>query len=70
MASKRKRRKKYPKGIKRRPWTDDEYKALKAHSRKRTPTAKIAKQLKRTPGALRVQAHLLGIPLGHMQRAA
>lgn len=48
-----------------RPWTKDDFRSLKAHSKARTPVVKISKVLKRTPGALRQKALRLGIPLGH-----
>jgi hypothetical protein len=51
--------------IGRRPFTKDEVKALKAHSKSRTPVAEIAKQMKRTVGSLRQKAIRLGIGLGH-----
>lgn len=43
-------------------------KALKAHSKDRTPVAKIVKQMKRTEGSLRQKAQKLGIGLGHQKR--
>ena len=58
------------KKIRRRPWTTAEYKALRTHSRERTAVATAAKAMKRTPLALRLQAHLLGLPLGHTERRA
>ena len=50
------------------PYSKDDVKALKAHSRARTPVDKVAKQMKRTIPALRAKAHLLGIGLGENQR--
>ena len=47
------------------PWTKEDVKALKAHSKSRTPVAQIAKEMKRTEGALRRKAGILGIGLGH-----
>lgn len=47
------------------PWTKDNVKELKAHSKARTPVAKISKLMKRTEGALRRKAGILGIGLGH-----
>jgi hypothetical protein len=47
-----------------KPWTKDDVRALKAHSKARTPVAKISKELKRTVGALRRRAGILGIGLG------
>ena len=50
-----------------RAWTNDDYRALKAHSKSRTPVVKISKDMKRTVGALRQQALKLGIGLGHQR---
>jgi hypothetical protein len=50
---------------KRVPWTKDDYRALKAHSKAKTPVVKISKQMKRTVAAIRQQAYALGIGLGH-----
>jgi hypothetical protein len=50
---------------KRREWTKEHVRELKAHSRSKTPVAKISKLTKRTPGALRQKALDLGLPLGH-----
>jgi hypothetical protein len=50
---------------KRRAWTKQQVQELRAHSRAKTPVAKISKQTKRTPGALRQKALELGLPLGH-----
>ena len=52
---------------KRARWTKDDHRALKAHSKARTPVVKISKQMKRTIGALRQQANKLGIGLGHQR---
>jgi hypothetical protein len=49
----------------RSPWSKEDVKELKAHSKARTPVAKIAKTMKRTEGALRRKAGILGIGLGH-----
>jgi hypothetical protein len=51
----------------RREWTKAEVKELKAHSKARTPVVKISKQTKRTIGALRQKALILGIGLGHQR---
>jgi len=51
----------------RREWTAADLKALKAHSKQRTPVAKVSKQMKRTIGALRVKASQLGLGLGHQR---
>ena len=49
----------------RRSWTKIDIRDLKAHSKSKTPVAKISRAMKRTAGALRQQALKLGIPLGH-----
>jgi hypothetical protein len=49
----------------RSPWSKEDVKELKTHSKARTPVAKIAKAMKRTEGALRRKAGILGIGLGH-----
>jgi hypothetical protein len=51
--------------VHRSPWSKEDVKEHKAHSRARTPVAKIAKTKKRTEGALRRNAGILGIGLGH-----
>lgn len=51
----------------RREYTKDDLKALKAHSKAKTPIVKISKQMKRTIPALRAKAHQLGIGLGHQR---
>ena len=48
-----------------RPWTKADHRELKAHSKNRTPVAKISRSMKRTVGALRQQALKLGLGLGH-----
>jgi hypothetical protein len=48
-------------------WTKALLAELRRHSKARTPVAKIAKQMKRTEGALRQQARKLGIGLGHQR---
>jgi len=52
---------------KRRAWTNQHVQELKAHSRAKTPVAKISKLTKRTPHALRMKASQLGLPLGHQR---
>jgi hypothetical protein len=47
-----------------KPWTKEDIRTLKAHSKARTPAAKISKEMKRTVGALRRRAGILGIGLG------
>ncbi len=53
--------------VRRREWTKDDLRELKAHSRSKTPVVKISKLTKRTVGALRQKALMLGIPLGHQR---
>jgi hypothetical protein len=55
------------KKIARREWTKADVKELKAHSKARTPVAKISKMSKRTIGALRAKATAIGIGLGHQR---
>lgn len=57
--------KKAKKKIVRKLFTKDDVKTLKAHSKARTPVAKIVKQMKRSEGSLRQKALSLGIGLGH-----
>jgi hypothetical protein len=51
--------------VMRREYTNADVKALRAHSKAKTPVAKIAKLTKRTEGSLRQKAIKLGIRLGH-----
>jgi hypothetical protein len=44
------------KRTKRREWTKDDVRELKTLARQKTPVAKIAKSLKRTPGATQQKA--------------
>lgn len=53
------------KRVVRRDWTRADLKELRQHSRAKTPVKSISRALKRTPGALRQKARVLGIPLGH-----
>ena len=53
------------KKIARREYSDADVKELRAHSKAKTPVAKIAKLTKRTEGSLRQKAIKLGIRLGH-----
>ena len=53
------------KKIVRREYTKADVKELRAHSKARTPIAKVAKLTKRTVGSLRQKALRLGIGLGH-----
>ena len=51
--------------VMRREYTNADVRELRAHSKAKTPVAKIAKLTKRTEGALRQKAIKLGIRLGH-----
>ena len=46
-------------------YTKAEVKELRAHSKAKTPVAKIAKLMRRADAALRQKAMKLGIKLGH-----
>jgi hypothetical protein len=48
-----------------KPWTKEDVRLLKAHSKARTPVTKVSKVMKRTAGALRRRAGILGVGLGH-----
>jgi hypothetical protein len=51
------------KKAKRREWTKDDVRELKTLARQKTPVARIAKSLKRTPGATQQKAFSLGVSL-------
>lgn len=51
----------------RREYTKADVKELRAHSKAKTPVAKIVKLTKRTEGSLRQKARALGISLGHQR---
>ena len=57
--------KKTKKKIVRREYTKADVKELQAHSKTKTPVAKIMELTKRTEGSLRQKALKLGISLGH-----
>jgi hypothetical protein len=46
-------------------WTLQDHRALKAHSKAKTPVTKISKVMKRTIGAIRQKALTLGLSIGH-----
>jgi hypothetical protein len=52
-----------PEKPKRREWTKDDVRELKTLARQKTPVAKIAKSLKRTPGATQQKVFSLGVSL-------
>jgi hypothetical protein len=49
----------------RNPWTKEDLRQLKAHSKKKTPAAEVAKAMKRTEAAVRQKANTIGVGLGH-----
>src|SRR5260221_12987937 len=51
-----------------REWTKEDLRELKNHLREKTPAKTIAKLTKRTVGALRQKAFILGLPLGRSSR--
>jgi hypothetical protein len=50
---------------KRRAWTAVDIRELKKHSKNKTPVKTISRTMKRTPGAVRQKAMVMGIPIGH-----
>jgi hypothetical protein len=49
----------------RAPWTKDDIRQLKVHSKARTPAVDVAEAMKRTEAAVRQKAKTIGIGLGH-----
>jgi hypothetical protein len=49
----------------RSPWTKDDIRQLKAHSKTKTSVVEVAKAMKRTEAAVRQKAKTIGIGLGH-----
>jgi hypothetical protein len=47
------------------PWTKDDIRQLKTHSKARTPAVDVAKAMKRTEAAVRQKAKTISIGLGH-----
>lgn len=50
-------------------WTKDDLRALRQHSRAKTPVSKISKLLKRTEATVRMKAYTLGFSVGHRRRS-
>jgi hypothetical protein len=48
----------------RNPWTKEDLRQLKAHSKTRTPVVEVAKAMKRTETAVRQKAKTIGVGLG------
>ncbi|MGY0574855.1 hypothetical protein ACTGJ9_030490 [Bradyrhizobium sp. RDM12] len=67
MKKAKKRTKATTKNTGRREYTKADVKELRAHSKAKTPVAKIAKLTKRSEGSLRQKARKLGIGLGHQR---
>jgi hypothetical protein len=55
------------KPVVRREYTKKDVKELRAHSKAKTPVAKIARLTKRSVGSLRQKALMLGLGLGHQR---
>jgi hypothetical protein len=53
------------KTLARKPWTKEDLRELKTHSKARTRVVRVAKAMKRTEGAVRQKAKTIGIGLGH-----
>jgi hypothetical protein len=53
------------KAVVRNPWTKEDLRQLKAHSKAKTPVVDIVKAMKRTEGAVRQKAKTIGLGLGH-----
>lgn len=51
----------------RREYTKDDVRELRAHSKAKTPVARIVKLTKRSEGSLRQKARVLGLSLGHQR---
>jgi len=49
----------------RNPWTKEDLRQLKDHSKARTPVVEVAKAMKRTEAAVRQKAKTIGVGLGH-----
>ena len=49
----------------RRPWSKQDERELKSHSKNKSPIKTVVRSMKRTAGALRQKAFSLGLSLGH-----
>jgi hypothetical protein len=54
-----------PRKRKVREWTKQDERELRAHSKSKIPVVKIARSMRRTEGAVRQKARILGIRIGH-----
>jgi hypothetical protein len=50
---------------KRRPWTKQDERELRSHSKNKSPVKTVVRSMKRTAGALRQKAFSMGLSLGH-----
>jgi hypothetical protein len=57
--------KKAKKRVVRRPWSKEDERELKNHSKNKSPIRTVVRSMKRTAGALRQKAFSLGLSLGH-----
>ena len=48
-----------------KPWTKEDLRQFKDHSKTRTPVVDVAKAMKRTEAAVRQKAKTIGVGLGH-----
>ena len=49
----------------RTPWSKEDLREIKAHSKAKTPVVQVAKAMKRTEAAVRQKAKTISIGLGH-----
>jgi hypothetical protein len=49
----------------RRPWSKQDERELRSHSKNKSPIKSVVRSMKRTAGALRQKAFSLGLSLGH-----
>ncbi len=49
----------------RRPWSKQDERELRSHSKNKSPIKTVVRSMKRTAGALRQKAFSLGLSLGH-----
>ncbi len=57
--------KKAKKRAARRPWSKQDERDLRSHSKNKSPIRTVVRAMKRTAGALRQKAFSLGLSLGH-----
>jgi hypothetical protein len=64
-----KKAKKAKKRAARRPWSKQDERELRDHSKNKSPIRTVVRGMKRTAGALRQKAFSLGLSLGHRRSA-